>query len=109
MRGHCHGVVLLEAAETFIAAESLGEILPDNASDTDEGDVAPFHAPLPAGLRPQWPAEWHDIIRAVRESRHRVFWEVFAGAAVLTTAFANAGWDVGPPIVLLRALQYPQS
>ena len=47
---------------------------------------------------PVWPHEWHQIISDIRASPTLIMWEIWAGACVLTNAFANSGWCVGPPI-----------
>ena len=34
------------------------------------------------------------------------FWEIFAGAAGLTSAFANAGWPMAPPNDILFCAEF---
>ena len=41
---------------------------------------------------------WAALAARIRRTGGCLFWEPFSGAAVLTQAFVNEGWDVGPPI-----------
>ena len=41
---------------------------------------------------------WEALVQTIRAFRARTVWELFSGAAVLTMAFADAGWAVGPPL-----------
>ena len=43
-------------------------------------------------------AEWQSFIDAIRGHGTRVFLEVFAGMAILTSAFRAVGWPTGPPV-----------
>ena len=51
---------------------------------------------------PGYQQSWFILIESVRSSPCRVFWEIFAGCAVLTEKFADAGWYCGPPIDILE-------
>ena len=44
---------------------------------------------------------WERVIKAVRSSPQRIFWEVFAGCAILTSMFLEENWCCGPPIDVL--------
>ena len=44
------------------------------------------------------PEEWTALAARIRRTGGCLFWELFSGEAVLTQAFVNEGWDVGPPI-----------
>ena len=41
---------------------------------------------------------WAALAARIRRTGGCLFWELFSGVAVLTQAFVNEGWDVGPPI-----------
>ena len=41
---------------------------------------------------------WAALAARIRRTGGCLFWEPFSGVAVLTQAFVNEGWDVGPPI-----------
>ena len=47
---------------------------------------------------PAWPQEWTNMVRQIRHAKRRVFWELFAGIAVMIAALAADGWATGPPI-----------
>ena len=45
-----------------------------------------------------WLPSWIILIDTIRALPRRAFWEIFAGCAVLTSAFATESWCVAPPI-----------
>ena len=44
------------------------------------------------------PEEWAALAATIRRTGGSLFWELFSGMAVLTQAFVDEGWEVGPPI-----------
>ena len=46
------------------------------------------------------------LVDAVRASSTKMFWELFAGMAVLTCAFAGLGWQCAPPIDVMNDPEY---
>ena len=48
-----------------------------------------------------WLAPWLVLVTVIRASPRPVFWEIFAGCAVLTSAFLEAGWTCAPPLDIL--------
>ena len=44
------------------------------------------------------PSSWTEIIEEVRASPQRIFWEIFAGCAILTSMLLERNWCCGPPI-----------
>lgn len=59
---------------------------------------------VPSG--PGYPKQWLFLIHTIRSSPSKIFWEIFSGSAVLTSAFWNAGWICGPPIDILEDPSY---
>ena len=45
-----------------------------------------------------FPTMWEAMVDEVRSAPQRVFWEIFAGCAVLTSMFLEEGWCCGPPV-----------
>ena len=41
---------------------------------------------------------WMDIMGSILQTEHRVFWEIMAGEATLSSTFENRGWSVATPI-----------
>ena len=51
------------------------------------------------GLSPSiMPGKWSELTELIRSSPGKVCWELFAGTAGLSLAFANEGWKTAPPI-----------
>ena len=44
---------------------------------------------------------WDDLITSVRSSQVLMFWEIFAGSAVLTEKMRDRGWQCAPPLDVL--------
>ena len=55
-------------------------------------------APCPWSEKASWLPSWFALIRVVRSSPTRVFWEVCTGTASLTREFMRQGWNCLPPI-----------
>ena len=49
---------------------------------------------------------WQDFTDEIRAVGARIFLEVFAGKAVLTSAFKDAGWTTGPAVDLALGEHY---
>ena len=45
-----------------------------------------------------YPSSWSLVISDVRAAPQRIFWEVFAGCAILITMFLERNWCCGPPM-----------
>ena len=43
------------------------------------------------------PGKWSELASLIRSAPGRVCWELFAGTAGLSHAFANGGWLTAPP------------
>ena len=76
------------------------------ANVEEEEDVSSFEInETVRGLRVQtsvgYPTKWHSVIEEVRNAGRRIFWEIFAGCAILTSMFLECGWCCGPPIDVL--------
>ena len=72
-------------------------------------DLTQLNETLRGGALPAqvgWLPEWRKLVDCVRRATQRVFWEVFAGVAVLTAAFQREGWQVAPPIDILYCSAY---
>ena len=82
------------------------ESKPDEILRIDEHRRGSFNALLFNSERPAWPSSWRALISAVRLLNCMCFWEIFSGVAVLTGAFADAGWAVAPPIDILYCTDY---
>lgn len=74
--GHC--------SEKDIQARACADV-----PETERGSVVP--------KRMVWPQSWHALIGCIRGLAFPVFWEIFAGACVMTGAFSDAGWQTAPP------------
>ena len=44
---------------------------------------------------------WDKLIKVIRESPVLLFWEIFAGCAVLTSKMRESGWHCAPPLDIL--------
>ena len=40
----------------------------------------------------------HVLVQKIRAQTFKVFWEIFAGCAIMTSCFEAAAWQCGPPI-----------
>ena len=47
--------------------------------------------------------EWAYLAAEIRRGGGTLFWELFSGVAVLTAAFSEEGWVVGPPVDVLTS------
>ena len=74
---------------------------PDDVSRIDETRRGSFNSEDFRRSRPSWPSSWVSLVAAIRSFNCMIFWEIFSGAAGLTSAFAENGWSVGPPIDIL--------
>ena len=45
-----------------------------------------------------WRKEWVSVASRVRRAGGNLFWELFAGVAILSRTFEEEGWRTGPPI-----------
>ena len=120
----CHGEVLLELACDLSSSltpdtteSSLGQALLSTELGEDEMSLTEDEEDMSFTIcchnksnetsrgkvfhRPGWPNVWHDLIRSVRSAPFMVFWQIFAGAAVLTTMFAEQSWYCAPPLDVL--------
>ena len=79
---------------------------PEDVSRIDETRRGSFNSVHFSRERPSWPASWVSLVMAIRSLTVMCFWEIFSGAAGLTTAFSEAGWSVGPPIDILYCADY---
>ena len=77
-------------------SSDVGEGLPNQVS-TGSMTIAYQPSPVP-GCK-----EWSSIVDRVRRGGGTLFWELFAGVAVLTTAFAREGWATGPPVDVITS------
>ena len=59
---------------------------------------------IPRGVG--YPKSWQRLISQVRAAPQRIFWELFAGCAILTSMFLEQGWCCGPPIDVLADTTY---
>ena len=53
-----------------------------------------------------YPESWQKLISRVRSAPQRIFWELFAGCAVLISMFLEQGWCCGPPIDVVADESY---
>ena len=53
-----------------------------------------------------YPESWQKLIFRVRSAPQRIFWELFAGCAILTSMFLEQGWCCGPPIDVMADATY---
>ena len=67
--------------------------------ETTRGAMAQQQDPIPAN--PAWPESWHALVATIRAAEVQLFWELFAGCAILTTSFEQRGWMCAPPIDIL--------
>ena len=79
---------------------------PDDIGRIDETRRGSFNALSFGRERPAWPSSWVALVASIRMFSVMCFWEIFSGAAGLTSAFAAAGWSVGPPIDILYCADY---
>ena len=63
-------------------------------SSNEKTASVPQHVP--------WPEAWRTLVRTIRGLQGPVFWEIFCGAAVLTTAFQGIGIQCAPPLDVAR-------
>ena len=77
---------------------------PEDIRQIDETRRGSFNSLHFGSERPAWPNSWRTLISTVRLLNCMCFWEIFSGVAVLTGAFADAGWAVAPPITSSIAL-----
>ena len=75
-------------SEKDIQARASADVL-----ETERGSFVPE--------RMVWPQSWHALIGCIRGLACPVFWEMFAGACVMTGAFSDAGWQTAPPLDVL--------
>ena len=96
----CHGQVIVDSMEKYL--QEHPSLRPqDNETACEEEDAPqddqqyfvadPEHPP-------RWPQAWRNLVKAARANPTRVFWEFFAGVAILTEHFRMLGWAVLPPI-----------
>ena len=79
---------------------------PDDIHRVDETRRGSFNSLHFSRERPSWPASWVSLVSSIRLLGVMCFWEIFSGAAGLTSAFASAGWAVGPPIDILYCPEF---
>merc|ERR1712023_317504 len=53
------------------------------------------------GSRPKYPRVWTQLIDHVRSFQTLLFWEIFAGSAVLTGCMQEVGWYCASPLDIL--------
>ncbi len=82
-------------AEGLLENEEPEETHKDLLNEKDDIAFDPMQGPSPAM---PWPSEWRELVTAARSLRTQAFWELFAGCAILTTFFFDAGWEVLPPV-----------
>lgn len=93
----CHGWVILRMFdETMPSVQPLGtdpRPAPLEAHNCAHGAarVSPVNEEIISDV-------WGTVETFVRDCPVKVFWEVFAGSAVLTEAFARSGWVTAPPV-----------
>ena len=75
-------------SEKDIQARAIADV-----PETERGSFVP--------KRMVWPQSWHALIGCIRGLAFPVFWEIFAGACVMTGAFSDAGWQTAPPLDVL--------
>ena len=66
----------------------------EKLNETLRGSTGLGGVPSSVGLRPSW----RQLISDVRSSPVALFWEIFAGCAILTSKMREHGWHCGPPI-----------
>ena len=79
---------------------------PADVASTDETRRGSFNALKFSHERPSWPVTWIALITSIRSLGVMCFWEIFSGAAGLTSAFMNVGWTVAPPIDILYCADF---
>ena len=79
---------------------------PEEISQVDETRRGSFNSLKYGRERPGWPASWLSLVMSIRSLTVMCFWEIFSGAAGLTSAFSAAGWAVGPPIDILYCADF---
>ena len=79
---------------------------PDEIAKIDETRRGTFTSLKFGRERPTWPKSWLALISSIRMLGMLCFWEIFAGAAGLTSAFANAGWPIAPPIDIFFCAEF---
>ena len=52
------------------------------------------------------PGKWSELTELIRSSPGKVCWELFAGNAGLSLAFANEGWKTAPPIDIVMEPEF---
>ena len=45
---------------------------------------------------PAWPVAWHVLLPKVRLAQTLLFWEIYVGAAILTSRFCSCGLETAP-------------
>ena len=79
---------------------------PDDVSQIDETRRGSFNSDNFSQERPAWPSSWVALVSSIRMLNCIVFWEIFSGAAGLTSAFEANGWSLAPPIDILYCPDY---
>ena len=114
---HCHAHVLADTVETLVLPQ-LDDPPPLCGPEEDTEECEDLPGPVSQQVleavnetlrtasrsrgsfsrKPSWPVEWHLLLARIRLATSLLFWEVFAGVAVLTGQFRHCGWEVAPPI-----------
>ena len=114
----CHGHVLIELyAEVFACEEEnfdFAIIDDDDADSDDHHDYTQHttHNPTESTISTSvsrsidTATEWSALTESIRGLANRCFGEVFSGLAVLSTAFAQAGWPTAPPVDIAHTPMY---
>ena len=100
----CHASVLLRLLEECSSQkpvqpdseEVVEELCPecDPSLDEADDDLIQVNETLRGGISRGvgYPSSWQKLIHQVRAAPQKIFWEIFAGCAILTSMFSEQGW-----------------
>ena len=123
----CHARVLLRLLNMFGSYSKSGDVIEEDAEmvcpECEPEETSDDKVVVPTGVMDLnetirgslessvsrnvgYPESWQSLISSIRGAPQRIFWEMFAGCAILTSMFLEQGWVCGPPIDVVKDPTY---